>query len=108
MADDPTPFEGHPLSGSGVTKGTLGKQPGDDYFGITSPPTDDPAWQAPSDPLKDPAALQDTASVINREIPNINVQTGWTIGQTRVAIVELMAGGVAPPPPPIHSILRWS
>lgn len=94
MADDPTPFEGHPLGGSGVTKGTLGTVPGDmsNYFGRVEPATDDPAWIQPPDPLADADALKDRASIINREIPNINVQTGWTIGQTRAAIVGLMAG----------------
>lgn len=106
MADDPTPFEGHPLSGSGVSKGTLGKGPADitEYFGEQNIPTDDPAWQSPTDPLAAPG-LQDRASIINREIPNINVQTGWTIGQTRAAIVGLMAGQFDQPAQLIDSII---
>jgi phage gp29-like protein len=92
MADDPSPFAGHPLSGDGVTKVPAGNSGGAYGFEEPVPPTDDPAWQPVQDPTENPEALKDRASVINREIPNINVQTGWTIGQTRTALASLMAG----------------
>jgi hypothetical protein len=62
-----------------------------DAFGRVVVPTDDVAWQPPTDPLKsgNPKA---NAQIINREIPLTTVQTGWTVPQVRYAIEGLVMG----------------
>jgi phage gp29-like protein len=93
MADDPSPFEGHPLNGSGVTRVKPGAGgPLQEIFGEVNPPTDDPAWQPLSDPARNVDATKARALVINREIPNVTVQTGWAIPQVRDAIIGLVGG----------------
>lgn len=85
--DDPSgPFRGAPLSGPGVVSVDLSDP--QRQLGVVTPVTDDPAFQAPHDPLKNAASAQ----LIFRDIPNVNVQTGWTIAQTRQALVDLCAG----------------
>jgi hypothetical protein len=77
------PFAGHPLSGEGVRRvDPLGPQ--------AVPATDDPAWQPIDDPLD--GDTKASAAVIFREIPNVNVQTGWTITAVRRALIDLSAG----------------
>ena len=78
------PFAGHPLSGEGVRRvpASQGMQ--------TVPATDDPAWQPIDDPLD--GDTKASAAVIFREIPNVNVQTGWTIAAVRQALIDLSAG----------------
>jgi phage gp29-like protein len=63
-----------------------------DSFGRWTPARDDPAFQPPSDPTKNLAELRARALIINREIPNVIVETGWTITDVRTAIVDLVAG----------------
>lgn len=62
-----------------------------DAFGRVIPPKNDPAWQPPKDPLdvKNPRVQ---ANVINREIPIVVVQTGWSIQQVRNALEALVIG----------------
>ncbi len=66
----------------------------DPYRQRLTVPTNDPAWQPPSDPLKDVAT---NARIINREIPVGVVQTGWTIAETREAIASLVYGNFNAP-----------
>lgn len=60
-------------------------------FGDVKAPTNDPAWQAPTDPL-DIKNVKGQAKVINREVPLVVVQTGWDITQVRSAIESLVIG----------------
>lgn len=80
------PFEGAPLSGDGVAR----FDPLDprNAVGQAVPSTTDPAWQPAHDPLEQGTSPE----TIYREIPNVNVQTGWTIAQARVALISLAAG----------------
>ena len=57
-----------------------------------SPRTDDPAFQPPRDPLDDLSEVRSRAQVIHREIPDVNVQQGWTITDVRSALQDLVAG----------------
>jgi hypothetical protein len=64
-----------------------------DQFGAPlTVPSNDPAWQRPSDPLTDPGATRSRAMVINREIPNVVVETGWTPAMVRCALEDLVVG----------------
>jgi hypothetical protein len=55
-------------------------------------PTDDPAWQPPGDPLIDREKTVARARVINREIPNVVVETEWGPGAVRAAVQDLVIG----------------
>lgn len=81
----------HPLNSPLATVRKNPEQQILDAFGNVRVPTDDPAWQPPSDPLvkNDPRVK---ASIINREIPITVVQTGWSIGEVRSAIEALVIG----------------
>lgn len=57
-----------------------------------TPVTSDPAFQPPSDPLKDLGVLRNKARVIYREIPNVSVQNGWAVSDVRGALVDLASG----------------
>lgn len=59
-----------------------------DRFGAQPAPTNDPAWQRPTDPLK--TALD--PNVVRREIPIVTVSTYWTPLRVRLAFGELVAG----------------
>jgi phage gp29-like protein len=63
-----------------------------DAFGRWLPSTTDPAFQPPTDPLRDLGAVKARARVINREIPNVVVETGWAPGTIRTALVDLVVG----------------
>lgn len=83
------PFRGAPLSGEGVT---VVDPRSPQYMVPAITPSDmDPAFQPPSDPLSGEDSRKG-ALVIYREIPNINVQTGWNIAQVRNALIMLGAG----------------
>ena len=56
------------------------------------PATDDPAFQPPTDPLADYKATRVRAQRIDREIPNLAVQTGWSISNVRAALQDLTTG----------------
>lgn len=56
------------------------------------PRTDDPAFQPPSDPTRNTGALAGRARLISREIPNVIVQTGWSVQDVRNALVDLTVG----------------
>jgi len=62
-----------------------------DPFGRVIPPTDDPAWQPPTDPSADPQ-LKARASVILRQIPITQTQTAWDMAAIRGALVQLNSG----------------
>jgi len=62
-----------------------------DPFGRVTPPTNDPAYQPPRDPLRDPDAKA-RATVIHREIPLTTIQTGWQVGDVRQALEALTIG----------------
>lgn len=62
-----------------------------DQLGQLTPDRNDPAWQPPRDPLKDPQT-QAKASLIYREIPNLAVQTSWSVADVRGALANLTAG----------------
>jgi phage gp29-like protein len=87
-----TPFSSSPLHSPLAQRGT-GPAPSPivDAFGNIMPATNDPAWQPPRDPLTtaDPRAM---AAVIYREIPNLVIQTGWTIANVRAAVESLVIG----------------
>ena len=57
-------------------------------LGTVQPRTDDPAWQPPTSPLGSLRAI----GVINREIPIVTVQTGYSIAEVRAAIEALVTG----------------
>lgn len=63
-----------------------------DQFGKWLPPTNDPAFQPPGNPLRDVGAAKARAVVINREIPNVVVETGWSPGTIRAALMDLVVG----------------
>jgi phage gp29-like protein len=84
-----------PHSNGGALAGPVGRVPGNmflDQFGAPLQVPYDPAWQAPSDPLVDRPRTIDRARVINREIPNVVVETGWSPGAVRCAIQDLVVG----------------
>jgi len=94
MAFSPSidPFSDHPLSGPGMIRSTgpAGGVPSIvDQFGKVVPVLNDPAFQPPVDPLTN---LVGRADVIQRDIPNVVVQTGWDVGGVRAAIGELVVG----------------
>ena len=61
-------------------------------FGRMIVPTDDPAWQPPSDPLLNEERTRDSARLIHREIPNVLVKSGWEPPAIRQAIESLVVG----------------
>lgn len=65
-------------------------------FGKLQIPGDDPAWQPITDPLKS-GDIRARAQVINREIPNPTIQTGWDITAVRAAIQSLVTGNFDQP-----------
>lgn len=102
MIDNPSPpgpFQGAPLAGPGVTS----VDPNDmrRIFGDVVPAVDDPGWQ----PIRDPLDTPVKPDIIYREIPNVNVQTGWTVPQTRQALINLTAGMFEYPAQLIDSML---
>lgn len=62
-----------------------------DVIGRTAPPTNDPAWQPPRDPLAD-VNVQDQLRVISREVPLTVVSTGWDVPRARLAMQSLVIG----------------
>lgn len=70
------------------------------------PVTDDPAWQPIQEPLD--GSTDERAKVIYREIPNVNVQTGWSISQVRSALINLCAGSFDYPAQLVDSLLSDS
>lgn len=58
-------------------------------IGDPKPPSDDPAWQLPRDPLKNIAAQ---AGVIHREIPLTTIGTGWDVPTVRQALDQVVIG----------------
>jgi phage gp29-like protein len=64
-----------------------------DQFGrFPAPRQDDPAFQRPRDPLQDMGRTIDRARRIDREIPNVVVESGWTPERIRTAFVSLVVG----------------
>jgi phage gp29-like protein len=63
-----------------------------DQFGKWLPPTNDPAFQPPADPMRDVEAVAARAMIIHREIPNVSIETGWTVDQVRAALEDLVVG----------------
>lgn len=61
-------------------------------LGGNLPDARDPAFQPPSDPLKDLGALKARAVVIHREIPNVIVQQGWQVSDVRSTLIDLVTG----------------
>ncbi len=70
------------------------KQNPDPYQVKLPVPSNDPAWQPPTDPLRN---TKNTVGIINREIPVGVVQTGWTISEARGAIENLVFGNFNAP-----------
>lgn len=74
---------------------TVSKNPaGNPYreFPEVKPDTNDPAFQPPRDPLADIRRLRASTGIINRELPNPIVQTGWSIQEVREAIASHVTG----------------
>ena len=63
-----------------------------DSFGRWVPSRTDPAFQPPQDPTANVERLRERALVINREIPNVTIETGWTVADVRAAILDLISG----------------
>jgi hypothetical protein len=61
-----------------------------DQFGRSVAPTNDPAWQAPTDPLT--GFGRANAEIIHREIPLSVVVTGWDVPAARIAKQQLVIG----------------
>jgi hypothetical protein len=76
----------------GAAQWTMG--PIVDQFGkpIVAPSGYDSAFVPIEDPTKDVNALRARVLVISREIPNVIVQTGWTVSDVRSTVVDLVAG----------------
>ncbi len=75
-----------------------------DQFGRVIPSTTDPAWQPPTDPLRS-GNVQQTASVIHREIPISVVSTGWDVPAVRSARSQLVIGLFEQPAAMIDAII---
>lgn len=60
--------------------------------GAIVPAENDPAFQAPYDPNRNVEAARARALIIHREIPNVVVQTGWTVSDIRGALKDLVVG----------------
>ena len=56
------------------------------------PRIDDEAFQPPRDLAANPDEVRARAQIINREIPNLNVQIGWAISDVRGALTDLVMG----------------
>lgn len=83
-------FAEHPLASPLATRSTSsssGKALLYDQFGTVMPPTDDPGWQKPGDPLE-----PGVAEIIHREIPNSLSQTLFSVNDIRNAIGDLVIG----------------
>lgn len=63
-----------------------------DQFGRVMPPTNDPAWQRPTELLTDPDRLKAGANVIPRQIPIIETQEIWQVSDVRNAVFQLSQG----------------
>lgn len=63
-----------------------------DAFGRLIPPQNDPAFQPPSDPLRDLESTAARARLIYREIPNVIVEQGWDPLTVRTALQDLVVG----------------
>src|SRR6185312_4408220 len=63
-----------------------------DAFGGSAPATNDPAFQPPVDQAKNPAAMRARVRRIDREIPNVVVETGWSVDAVRSAVQDLVIG----------------
>lgn len=74
----------------------------DDRFPAQPAPTDDPAWQKPTDPLKDRAI---DPGIIRREIPIVTVATYWTPPLVRSAFAQLVVGQFDAPAQLIDSMI---
>lgn len=61
-------------------------------FDGTLPRTDDLAFQPPVDPLLKPGNLRQRASIVHREIPLLQSQTGWDIAMVRAALEDQVIG----------------
>lgn len=79
---------------NGAPPGPLAPPNGSTYSGLpgVKPLDTDPAFQPPAHPLKDVGALKQRVRVIHREIPNVTIQTGWTVAQVRAALQDLTVG----------------
>jgi hypothetical protein len=75
-----------------------------DVIGKAVAPTNDPAWQAPTDPLKG-VDIQAKAGAVTREIPLVCVGTSWDVGATRGALGDLVIGLFDRPSQLIDSIV---
>jgi hypothetical protein len=83
-------FAGHPLTGPYATSIAPAANVLVDAYGMPiTPTTNDPAWQPPTDPLKNPKA---TARVIHREVPVVSTTTSWTVSDVRAALQALVIG----------------
>src|SRR5580658_3961960 len=63
-----------------------------DQFGSRIPATSDPAFQPPGDPLVDLSNTIARARRIDREIPNVVVEQGWTVQRVRESLGSLVVG----------------
>lgn len=63
-----------------------------DQFGQALPRTDDPAFQAPIDPMGDIDKARGGARVIQRQIPMSVISTDWTVDSVRGALNGLVQG----------------
>lgn len=77
---------------NGASTGIVPAGAGTPFSDGPPPPTGDPAFQPPRDPLRDISGLRERALVIHREIPNVVTQTGWGVQQVRNALQDLVAG----------------
>jgi hypothetical protein len=85
---------------NGIFPPSPGLRPGGlvDPYGIPMTPelgraADDPTFQPPSRrTLDDVPALRARAARISREIPNVLVQTGWSVSGVRAALADHAAG----------------
>ncbi len=77
-----------------------------DSMGKVIPPTDDLGWQPPTDPMRaGEATARATAMVINREVPQVSTQNGWSIPDVRNALMSLVTGLFDGPAQMLESIM---
>lgn len=71
-----------------------------------NPPTNDPAWQPPTDPAVSPDKTKAVARVINREIPTTTTQVKWSWQEVRGALEDLTVG-IFDRPAQLTETLLW-
>ena len=76
-----------------------------DAVGRPYPPSNDPAWQPPRDPL-DGVSMPAVARAVSREVPIVVVATGWDVPSARTALDALTVGSFDAPAQMADAVMR--